>query len=159
MSILNSNENRKIVLFSLDEPRYALYLSTVERVVRAVEITPLPKAPDIVLGVINFQGEIIPVIDIRVRFHLPGRERDLEDQFIIAHTSKRLVVLAVDSVAGVYEIDTPQIVEVEGAFPYTDYISGIAKVDTRIILITDLEKFLSLDEEIILNKALTGEAE
>jgi len=159
MSILNSNENRKIVLFSLDEPRYALYLSTVERVVRAVEITPLPKAPDIVLGVINFQGEIIPVIDIRDRFHLPGRERDLEDQFIIAHTSKRLVVLAVDSVAGVYEIDTPQIVEVEGAFPYTDYISGIAKVDTRIILITDLEKFLSLDEEIILNKALTGEAE
>ena len=153
MSILNSNENRKIVLFSLDEPRYALYLSTVERVVRAVEITPLPKAPDIVLGVINFQG------DIRDRFHLPGRERDLEDQFIIAHTSKRLVVLAVDSVAGVYEIDTPQIVEVEGAFPYTDYISGIAKVDTRIILITDLEKFLSLDEEIILNKALTGEAE
>ena len=159
MSILNSNENRKIVLFSLDEPRYALYLSTVERVVRAVEITPLPKAPDIVLGVINFQGEIIPVIDIRDRFHLPGRERELEDQFIIAHTSKRLVVLAVDSVAGVYEIDTPQIVEVEGAFPYTDYISGIAKVDTRIILITDLEKFLSLDEEIILNKALTGEAE
>lgn len=159
MSSINSIGNRKIVLFSLDEPRYALYLSTVERVVRAVEITPLPKAPDIVLGVINFQGEIIPVIDIRDRFHLPLRERDLEDQFIIAHTSKRLVVLAVDSVAGVYEIDTPQIVEVEGAFPYTDYISGIAKVDTKIILITDLEKFLSLDEEIILEKALTGEVE
>lgn len=159
MSRINSIGNRKIVLFSLDEPRYALYLSTVERVVRAVEITPLPKAPGIVLGVINFQGEIIPVIDIRDRFHLPLRERDLEDQFIIAHTSKRLVVLAVDSVAGVYEIDTPQIVEVEGAFPYTDYISGIAKVDTSIILITDLEKFLSLDEEIILEKALTGEVE
>jgi len=63
-----SNHNKKkasnIVLFSLDEPRYALYLSAVERVIHSVEITPLPKAPDKVLGVINIQGEVIPVIDI-----------------------------------------------------------------------------------------------
>jgi len=148
-------DKSKIVLFSLDEPRYALYLTVVERVVLAVEITPLPKAPDIVLGVINFQGEIIPVIDIRKRFKLPSREINLDGQFIIARTSKRLVVLVVDSVNGVYELENSQVVDAEETFPYTSYISGIAKIETNIILINDLEKFLSLDEEKVLFEALS----
>ncbi len=159
MSNLNNDCDKKIVLFSLDEPRYALYLSAVQRVVQAVEITPLPKAPDIVLGVINFQGEIIPVVDIRKRFKLPPREINIDDQFIIAQTSKRLVVLAVDSVAGVFELENDKVIDAETVFPYTDYLSGVAKIEGNIILINNLEKFLSLDEEIILDKALTGEAE
>lgn len=159
MDYNKSDHNKKIVLFSLDEPRYALYLSVVERVVRAVEITPLPKAPDIVLGVINFQGEIIPVVDIRKRFRLSSREIDIEDQFIIARTSKRFIVLAVDSVAGVFELEDQQVIDAEVTFPYTDYLSGVAKIENNIILINDLEKFLSLDEEILLDEALTGEAE
>lgn len=159
MNNLKNIDNQKIVLFSLDEPRYALYLSAVERVVRAVEITPLPKAPKIIIGVINFQGEIIPVINIRKRFSLPSREINLEDQFIIARTSKRLVVLVVDSVAGVYELEHHQVVDAEKSFPYTDYLSGVAKIETNIVLINDLEKFLSLDEEKILDQALSGVTE
>ena len=159
MSNLNNDCNKQIVLFSLDEPRYAIYLSAVQRVVQAVEITPLPKAPDIVLGVINFQGEIIPVVDIRKRFKLPAREINIEDQFIIAQTSKRGVVLAVDSVSGVFELENDKVIDAETVFPYTDYISGVAKIERNIILINDLEKFLSLDEEIILDKALMEETE
>ncbi len=151
---LGSSEKEKIVLFSLDEPRYALHLSVVERVVMAVEIIPLPKAPEIILGVVNYQGLIIPVIDIRKRFRLPFREISLEDQFIIAKTAKRFVILVVDSVSGVYELDKYQIVDTAEAFPYTVYLSGIAKVDTNIVLISDLEKFLSLDEEQILDEIL-----
>ena len=151
---LSSNETEKIVLFSLDEPRYALYLSAVERVIQAVEIVPLPKAPDIILGVVNFQGKVIPVIDIRKRFRLPFREISLDDQFIIAKTSKRFVILVVDSVSGVYELDKYQIVDTAEVFPYTFYLSGITKIDTNIVLINDLEKFLSLDEEQILDEIL-----
>ena len=159
MSDLKSIKNQQIVLFSLDEPRYALYLSAVERVVRAVEIIPLPKTPDIVLGVINFQGEIIPVIDIRKRFHLASREIALEDQFIIARTSKRFVVIVVDSVDGVYDLEQYQITDAEETFPYTDYLSGIANIETNIVLINDLEKFLSLNEQNVLNEALSGDKE
>jgi purine-binding chemotaxis protein CheW len=154
MNNLKKIYKQKIVLFSLDEPRYALYLSAVERVVQAVEITPLPKAPKIIMGVINFHGEIIPVIDIRKRFHLTSREINLEDQFIIAQTSKRTVVLVVDSVDGVYELGQDQVVDAEEVFPYADYISGVAKIETDIVLINDLEKFLSIDEEKILAEAL-----
>jgi len=74
---------KDIIIFSLDEPRYALPLSLVERVVRIVEITPLPKAPDIVMGVINMHGQILPVINVRRRFNLPEREIRLEDQLIM----------------------------------------------------------------------------
>ena len=72
------------VVFTLDERFYAIRLSAVSRVVRAVEITPLPKAPPIVIGVINLGGRIIPVVNIRRRFRLPERELELTDQLIVA---------------------------------------------------------------------------
>ena len=144
----------KIVLFNLDDLKYAFQLSAVERVVSSVEITPLPKAPDIVLGIVNYQGLIIPVIDIRKRFRLPTKELSLEAQFVIAKTSKRLIVIVVDSVSGVYELGKSQIVDSAEAFPYTVYLSGISKIDSNIVLITDLEKFLSLTEEQILDEMI-----
>jgi len=154
MDDLTSIERQTIVLFSLDEQHYALYLTSVERVVLVVEVTPLPKAPDIVMGVVNYHGEIIPIFNIRKRFNLPEREIQLEHQLIIARTSKRLVGLVVDSVSSVHDVDPNQLVDTEAAFPYTKYLSGIAKVDENIVLIHDLEKFLSLDEQQIMDKAL-----
>jgi purine-binding chemotaxis protein CheW len=105
-------------MFTLDEPRYALYLSAVERVVRAVEITLLPKAPDIVLGVINWQGKIIPVIDVRKRFRLPEREMDPDDRFIIARAAQRQVALAADSVVGIRELTDQEMVSAKQAIHF-----------------------------------------
>jgi len=147
-------DTSKIVLFSLDEPRYALYLSAVERVIHAVEITPLPKAPDKVFGVINFQGDIIPVMDIRKLFRLPTHDLSIHDQIIIARTSARLVGLVVDSVNGISEITENQITHTEKTLAFSDYLSGVTVFENSIILITDLEKFLSLDEQKILDKVL-----
>jgi purine-binding chemotaxis protein CheW len=146
-----------IVVFVLDEPRYALLLSSVERVVRAVEITPLPKGPEIVLGIINVQGRIVPVIDVRRRFRLPEREMELDDRFIIASTPKRLVALVVDSVAGVRELADRQMVSVERSLPFAEYLKGVAKLEDNLVLIHDLDQFLSLDEEKALDAALAGD--
>jgi purine-binding chemotaxis protein CheW len=146
-----------IVIFSLDAsvgPRYALPLSSVERVVRIVEITPLPKAPDIILGIINMQGQVIPVINVRRRFHLPEREIELEDQLIIAKTSKRLVALVADSVSGVQRIEEKDIVNARQELPYAGYIEGVVKLENGLFLICDLNQFLSLDEEKSLDTAL-----
>ena len=144
----------EVLVFSLDEPHYALYLSSVERVIRSVEITALPKAPEIVLGVINFHGDIIPVIDIRKRFSLTPRETEPEDHFIIAHTVKRLVALITDSVVGIQELNSNQIVNTEQALPVEDYLSGVAKTKDNLILISELDKFLSLEEEKMVEKAI-----
>jgi len=155
MSGLHRKDQRQIVLFTLEEPRYALDLSTVERVVRAVEITPLPKAPEIVLGVINMKGEIIPVIDVRKLFRLASREMNVDDRFIIARTSRRLVALAADSVVGIRELGNRQMVSAEQALPFAAYIQGVAKVEGDLVLIYDLDQFLSLDEEQVLDAALS----
>ncbi|MCX6652259.1 MAG: chemotaxis protein CheW [Methanomassiliicoccales archaeon] len=146
----------QIVTFSLDEPRYALHLQVVQRIVRAVEILPLPKAPDIVSGVIDVQGQVIPVIDVRKRFRLPPREMDLDDRFIIALTSTRTVALVVDSVVGVRALAEGESVDADQIIPSLEYIRGVAQLDGGLVLIFDLDRFLSIDEERALDVALTG---
>ena len=91
----------QLVVFTLDEQRYAVPLSAVERIVRLVEITPVPHTPEIILGVINVQGRILPVVNIRRRFRLPARELHPSDHLLIARTSKRTVALVVDAVSEV----------------------------------------------------------
>ncbi len=149
---MNSLSN--LVVFTLDEQRYALHLSNVERIIHAVDITPLPKAPEIVLGVINVQGRIVPVIDVRKRFRLPEREIDLNDQLILARTSKRDVVLITDAVMGVIESPEGKIIRADKILPNIDYVEGVVKLEDGVILIHDLEKFLSLEEEQTLDVAL-----
>ena len=144
----------QLVVFFLDEQRYALYLPAVERVVSAVEVTHLPKAPDIVLGVINFQGKVIPVVNIRKRFGLPERQIELSDQFIIANTSKRTVTLVADTVSGVIEPAEGKLINSENITPGMEYVDGVIKLDDGLILIHDLDRFLSLEEEKKLDNAL-----
>ncbi len=144
----------QIVVFNLDEQLFALKLSSVERTIRIAEITPLPEGPEIVLGVVNIQGKVIPVFNIRRRFRLPEREISLSDHFIIAHTSKRTVSLLVDSVSGIIEIPEQEIVLTEKVIPGMEYIEGVVKLENGMVLIHDLDRFLSFDEQEALDRAM-----
>jgi purine-binding chemotaxis protein CheW len=148
------NRLRKLVTFSLDDRKFALYVSAVQRIIRVVEVTPLPAAPDIVVGIINMQGTVIPVFNIRRRFHLPAREMQLSDQLIIASTTKRTVALIVDSVNDVIEIPKEKIIAAKQILPELDYVEGVVKTESGMVLIHDIEKFLSLHEEKSLDEAL-----
>ena len=143
-----------LVNFNLDDQKYALVLSAVIRIIRVVEITSLPQAPEIVLGVINMQGRIIPVFDIRKRFHLPQREMHLDDQLIVASTSKRNVALLVDSVNDVIEVSEEKVIAGKSILSGLDYVEGVVKTEDGMILIHDLEQFLSLQEEKALHEAM-----
>ncbi|TAL80643.1 MAG: purine-binding chemotaxis protein CheW [Bacteroidetes bacterium] len=144
----------QILVFTLDELAYALPLHTVVRVIHAVEVRHLSNAPEIIAGIINVQGQIIPVADIRKRFGLAERETDPDDRLIIAATGKRKIALFADTVSGIKDMTTGQFVNSKEALPFAGYIKGVAKVDNELILIYDLEQFLSLDEENVLEKAL-----
>jgi len=150
---LPPTELRHILLFAMGEPRYALNLSAVERVVQAVEIMPLPKAPPLVLGVINVQGQVIPVVDIRQCFGLPPREITLNDQFILARTHKRRVALLADSVSGIHELKDRELVAVDEVLPGAEFIQGVVKLNDTLILICDLNQILSfeVDETLAAN--------
>lgn len=142
-----------LTVFTLDEQLYALSITVVERVIRAVEITPMPRMPDIVLGVINNQGRIVPVINVRKRFQLPERPLAPSDHFILAQTSRRPVALVVDAILNVVECQSETIVAVDTIVPAAAYIQGIAKLQDGMTLIHDLDTFLSLDEEAAIQQA------
>jgi purine-binding chemotaxis protein CheW len=144
-----------LVVFALDG-QYALHLGNVERVVRAAEVTPLPRSPNIVLGVINAQGTILPVVNVRRRFRLMEREMEPTDRLIIAKTSLRRVALLVDSVTGVIERTMADVVPAAAIVPQTQYVEGVTKLNENILLVHDLDSFLSLDEERALDDALNS---
>lgn len=144
----------QFVVFTLGDQRYGLVLSAVDSVVRAVDITPLPQAPDIVLGVVNVRGRVIPVINLRRRFRLPEREMVLTDQLVVAHTTRRPVALVADAVRDVLEYSEGSLVEAQSILADAEYIEGIVKLDDGLILIHNLDTFLSLEEETFLDQAM-----
>lgn len=142
------------LVFFLDEQRYALHLSVVEMVARMVHITPLPDAPDIVRGVVNVRGKVVPVVNLRQRFNLPKREILLTDWLIFARTDRRLVGLVADAVVGVVEGPKDSVIPTDRILPATKYLHGIMKFQDGLILIQNLGEFLSLEEEKSLDLAL-----
>jgi purine-binding chemotaxis protein CheW len=148
----------QLVVFCLDGQRYGLPLAMVERIVRAVEVTPLPEAPAIVLGAIDVGGQVLPVLSIRWRLHLPEREISPAHQFLIGHTGRRTVVLVIDEVQEVIEVPDLDIVYSAEILPGLDQTRGVVKLADGLLLIQDLEKFLSLDEEHAVDKALNEAA-
>jgi purine-binding chemotaxis protein CheW len=150
---------KQLVVFALDKQRFALALASVERVARLVAFTSLPKAPAIVLGVINVGGEIIPVYNLRQRFRLPQREMSLSDHLIIAKTSKRRVALVADVVDGVLNLPEEKIVPAEDVLPEMEYVQGIVKLREGLVLIHNLDEFLCPEEEATLSEALNRRPE
>lgn len=143
-----------MLLFRLDEQRYALPLSKVQRVIRAAAPTPLPKAPDIVIGILDLHGTVVPVVDVRRRFHLPEREISPDDHFIIARARSLTVALAVDCTDQVLEPSARDLVLPDRIVPGTDQLAGVTRTADGLVLIHDLERFLSLGEEASLREAL-----
>ncbi len=144
----------KLLVFTLDDHSYALPIFQVRRAIRVVEWTPVPQAPEMILGVINLSGEIIPVFNIRKRFGLPDREVQLSDQLIIAQTVRRAVALLVDQVESLREEEKHKRIEIQKVIPDLQYIEGIVKLENGLILIHNLESFLSLEEEKALDQSL-----
>lgn len=154
----NGQAMESVTVFTLGEQRFGLPLGSVERVLRAVAVTPLPNAPAVVRGVIDVHGRVIPVVDLHARFGLPAREIALEDRLLVVSTPTRKVVLLVEQVAGVVEIDAGDIVAAEFVAPGTEHLRAVARLPDGILLIQDLDVLLSLDEERLLDDALAAGA-
>lgn len=146
--------NNQLLVFVLDGRPYAVKLQAVERVVSAVEITPLPEGPDMVIGVINVQGQVIPVINVRRKFRLRERELDLNDSLVIVKGSKWAIAFAVDSVEGVIERRDEEIISFEKILPGMEHTEGVVKLGDDIVFLQDIDKALSFEEKDKLNKVM-----
>lgn len=143
-----------VVVFRVGEERYALSLSLVTRVVQAVEISRLPDAPSMVVGVIDLQGEIIPVLSIRRRLNKPERPVGINDQFVIAKVGGRMAALVVDEICGVCEQGEPAFIDCAAVASAPAYIEGVARFDDGLAFIQNPERFLSTNEMHALDQVL-----
>jgi len=138
-------KNKKYVIFQLTDQQFALPLLVVEQVVQVVEICPWPKMPCYIHGLINLHGEIIPVINIHFLFGLPPKEIKLSDQLIIATTSSRKLAILVDSSHKVLELEEDKIINSDKIMFEMLYIQGVMKLEDGMVLINDVEEFLSTE--------------
>jgi len=115
---------------------------------RVAEIAPVPGAPHYVLGIINLRGNVVTVIDTRVRFGLPSAEIDDLSRIIVIESEAQVVGILVDSVAEVVDLNASEIDSAPnvGNEESSRYIQGVASRDSNLLIVVDLNKLLS-DEE------------
>ncbi len=134
-----------LLVLSIDDQRFALHLDAVERVVRAVEITPVADAPPGILGVVNVYGRVMPVLDFRRRLGLPAKEIELSDQLVIARASGRPVALLADSALGVVDYPEDRAAPVREIVPGASGNEAVATLEGGIVFVEDLDAFCGED--------------
>ncbi|MGE5621463.1 MAG: chemotaxis protein CheW [Candidatus Bathyarchaeota archaeon] len=142
------------VVFQLAGLALAVPLGAVVRAVRAVAVTPLPEAPAIVRGIIDVHGEIVPVVDIRERLGLPARELEWDDHILIVRSPRRPLALPVDRVGGLIAWRDEDLVAAAPLAPGTKHLKGILKDSGGLVLLQDLEAFLSTEEQDALDETI-----
>ena len=131
------------VLFTVDDQIYALDLWEVERIVRAVEVKPLPEVPPYIRGVVDVRGRVLPVVDLRVRLGGKSRPISPEDHFIIGRTATHSVVIPVDSAVG------SQVIAGAAIPPDSDLPRCVRKVvplEMGVVYSLDLQRVLFGDD-------------
>jgi len=133
-----------IMVFLVDDRQYGLPVHRVDRVVRLVEISQPPKLPAMFHGVINMQGKIIPVMNLRVAFDLKVREPELTDLLVICSSSEHPVAFIVDEVAGVQKCNKEDIVSGHDVLQEVDCVEAIVKQKNgMIIVVFDPDKLIA----------------
>lgn len=145
-----------VVVFELNEHRYALPLADVREVLAVPAIVPLPKAPTIVEGVVNIRGVVVPVMDIRARFRLPAQPPHPADHLLVARAGARLVALRVDQVLGLELMDPHDTQDAAAITPRTEYLVGVARRRDGLVMLHDLGAFLADAEASDLDDALAS---
>ena len=146
----------RVLQFCVGERRLALELSAVERVERAVAITPLPGAPPGVAGVIDVHGAIVPVLDLRHHLGLPPRELQLCDVFILAQVRGRRVALWAESAERVTEVSPERLADAEHAAAEAGGVaSQVLRLPDGLSLFEVPEHMLSPEADAALTRVLS----
>lgn len=152
-------ETVQIVIFKLGEEEFGVNILQVREIEKLDQgITRVPKAPHFVEGIINLRGEIIPIVDLRRRFGLTLPELGYNSRVIIVEVGDALVGMLVDAVVEVLRVPVSAIEPAPAITKGVDayFLAGVAKLDTRLIVLLNLERTLSSEEAKELNEAELG---
>ena len=139
------DELLQLVTFSIGEEEFGVNILKVQEIIRTMEITKVPRAPEFVEGVINLRGKVIPVVNMRTRFHLHPVEHDANTRIVVMEFNQKIVGFLVDGVSEVLRIPASTV---EAAPPVvcgigSEYIRGVGKLEGRLLILLDLDTLLS----------------
>ncbi len=139
---------RQLVVFELGDEFFGVDIANVDGIVKMQQITRVPHSPRFVEGVTNLRGEVLPVIDLHKRFDVGSRTDSKESRIINIAIGEMKVGMIVDSVSEVLTIPESAIEETPRMVTSVDsgFITGIAKIDDRLIILLDLASVLQKDE-------------
>ncbi len=143
----------QLVTFSLGTEEFSIDILKVQEIIRPMDITRVPGAPEFIEGVINLRGRVIPVMDLRRRLGMQAQEETRDTRIVVVEVGGKTVGLKVDSVSEVLRLSTDRI-EPPPSFDSvqnTDCIRGVGKLEDRLIILLDVEKVLSPEERSTLD--------
>jgi purine-binding chemotaxis protein CheW len=137
-----------LVTFGLDREEFGIPIGQVREVIRVTDITRVPQARQHVRGVTNLRGRVLAVVEIRTRMGLPPAEITPRSRIVVVAVHDRILGILVDTVSQVVKVPVQTVAPApeEVLSANTDYISGVARWNSRLIILLDLEKLLLLPE-------------
>lgn len=138
----------QLVAFKVGREEFGVDVKKVEGVISLVDVTRMPRAPEFVEGIINLRGQIIAVVDLATRLHIPASERG---------PATRIVVVEADDVEVGLVVDSPEVINIDAddvepspALTRGDiesaFIKGVVKLGDRLLILLDVDRVLSEEE-------------
>lgn len=145
-------ETTQFLTYRLGEEIFALEISKVREVLDFTTITKVPRTPEFMRGVINLRGNVVPVVDLRLKFGMTATEQTVNTCIIIVEVEMdgetTILGALADSVQEVMELDPGQIEPAPkiGTRLRTEFIKGMGKRDDQFVIILDIDKVFSAEE-------------
>ena len=140
---------KQLVIFELANEYYGVDIAAVESIIKLQPITVVPHAPSYVKGVTNLRGKVMPVVELHKRFGLASVEPTKDSRIVVVAMGGLAAGLIVDGVSEVLTIQDQNIEPAPRMTTTVDsgFITGIAMLDDRLIILLDLSKVLSTQEQ------------
>jgi purine-binding chemotaxis protein CheW len=142
----------QLVSFRLAREAYAVEITKVREIILLGEITRIPQTPDYIKGLINLRNTVIPIVDLRLRFGLAPQEPTGETRVMVVNLAGKTVGMIVDAVSEVLRVSREQIVPPPPSVAGLgcEYLTGLARLDDRLLILLDIDKILGEEETGVL---------
>ena len=145
----------QIVTFRLGDELFAADIFSVERVLRYTQPTPVPNVPTWIDGVIDYQGRVVPVIDLRKRFEFPAAAVPADGRILVLTIDGEWVAVTVDGVLDVSLLDPSRLAPPPALFRglAAGYLRGVVRRGERLVVFLDVARLFATDERIVLDRS------